>query len=77
MAAITGNYCPAKAKYGAWAIDWMHIGHRWSTPRHHLAIQLTGIRKESGNEAAVEFRNYLLWLGVYPSKVTPINTCRL
>ena len=69
MSAITGMYRPARKVYGQWAIDWMYHGKtRWSSPRHHLAIQLTGIRKEHGTKEAREFRNYLLWIGVYPSR---------
>jgi hypothetical protein len=71
MSAITGIYHPAKKVYGQWAVDWLHGWDRWTTPRHHLAVQLQAIRKEYGSHEAIEFRNYLLWLGVYPVKVRP------
>jgi hypothetical protein len=67
--AIVGRYAPADPLYLRWAVDWLHDGlDRWTSPRHHLAVQLNGIRKRHGASEAIEFRNYLLWLGVTPSR---------
>ena len=68
MAAITGQYAPARKGYVAAAVDWLHGPERWSSPRKHLATQLRQIRSADGCHEATEFRNYLLWLGVYPVK---------
>lgn len=67
MSAITGRWSPPNKGIQGWAIDWLH-GASCSSPRFHLANQLTYIRKAHGPHEASEFRNYLLWLGVYPVK---------
>lgn len=67
MAAITGQYKPARRVYWDWINDWRNDGNeRWTSPRFHLAAQLNKIRKENGSHEAIEFRNYLKWLGCYP-----------
>ena len=66
MAAITGNYTPPNKGIGDWAIDWLRISDRWTSPRKFLAEQLRYIRKAHGTHEAREFRSYLLWIGVYP-----------
>jgi hypothetical protein len=66
MAAITGHYAPARREYQTWYVDWLHGADRWTSPRFHLATQLRRIRQLDGRHEAKEFRNYLLWLNVYP-----------
>jgi hypothetical protein len=68
MAAITGCWTPPNKGINGWAIDWLHGSHRWSSPRKHLATQIRYIKLNHGRTAASEFRNYLLWLGSYPTK---------
>ena len=68
MAAITGNYAPARREYQRWYVDWLHGPERWSSPRMHLASQLRAIRRLDGRKEAREFANYLLWLNVYPTR---------
>lgn len=73
MTAITGMYRPARKVYGQWATDWMRRYGSGGWPncynRPHLASQLLSIRKDHGSKEAIEFRNYLLWLGVYPVRL--------
>ncbi len=66
MSAITGNYAPARKMYGQWAVDWLQCSDKWSSARYHLCHQLRRIRQADGRREAMEFRNYLFWLGVYP-----------
>ena len=65
--AITGNWSPPNKGIQSWAVDWMH-GFRGSSPRYCLAQQMRYIRRAHGAHHSREFRNYLLWLGVYPSR---------
>ncbi len=67
--AIRGRYAPARPEYRGWAADWLHGPDRWSSPRVLLAHQLRVIRRLDGSAEAREFRNYLLWLGLYPAKI--------
>ena len=64
--AITGLYRPPNKGIGQWTIDWLHCAARWTSPRYYLSQQLRYIRDAHGAREAKEFRNYLLWLGVYP-----------
>ena len=72
MSAIFGRYAPARKHYHSWAADWIYASDRWSSPRHHLANQLRRIKAEEGRHEAREFRNYLLWLGVYPVRLRKV-----
>lgn len=65
MHAITGNYTPPNKGIAAWSIDWLH-GFLGTSPRYHLAQQLRYIHRAHGAHEAKEFRDYLLWIGVYP-----------
>lgn len=69
MSAITGVYRPTSRVFSDWAHDWLRIINRWSRSdcRSHLAGQLILIMKKHGVAEAKEFRNYLLWLGCYPT----------
>jgi len=50
-----------------WVAGW--IARRPSPEyRGDLASQLNLIRKRHGSGAAVQYRNYVLWLGSYPVK---------
>jgi len=70
MSAITGNYRPASNVYSQWALTWLYRGQSaWSRNRSMLASQLLQIRREHGAGQAVEFRNYMLWLGTYPIRL--------
>ncbi len=69
MSAIIGRWKAPHDGIRQWATDWMHGPGRWSTPRFYLAWQLRYIRKHHGTYEASEFRNYLLWRGVYPVKL--------
>lgn len=73
MSAITGQYKAPNKGIGAWAIDWLHGSHRWSSPRIHLANQLRYIRKAHGTHEAREFSDYLTWIGVYPVKIPKVK----
>lgn len=68
MSAITGLYSPPNTGIRDWAISWLR-SDAWTSKRLYLAEQLRYIRKHHGVKHAKEFRNYLLWLGVYPSKI--------
>jgi len=68
MAAIKGNWIAPNSGVASWGVDWLHGPTRWSSPRKHLTEQLRYLRTNRGNHEAREFRNYLLWLGVYPVK---------
>lgn len=71
MTAITGRWTSPNKGIQGWAIDWLH-GQRCSSPRIHLANQLRYIRRAHGVQAAIDFRNYLLWLGCYPTNPAPV-----
>jgi hypothetical protein len=68
MSAITGRWLAPSKQVATLAVDWLHGPHRWTSPRYHLATQLRQIRQAFNSHEAREFRSYLLWLGVYPSK---------
>ena len=67
MSAITGRWVSPNKGISQWAVDWMYTD-RWTSPRKCLAQQLQYIKKNHGRYEAKEFRNYLLWIGVYPTK---------
>lgn len=69
MPAITGNYAPASKLLDKWNIAWIYRSHAMREPRLTLATQLRHIRKNHGNPEAKEFRDHLLWIGVYPVKI--------
>ena len=73
MSAIRGLYAPKRRAYRSWIDRWHVLGRpgRVSTPedRDLLASQLRVIRNEDGNHEAREFRNYLLWIGIYPVRL--------
>lgn len=68
MAAITGRWTPPSQSVNGLMFDWMQGLHNRSNARRHLAKQLRNIKRKHGRTAASEFRNYLLWLGSYPTK---------
>ena len=68
MAAILGRWTPPNRSIERWAIDWLAVSERWSSPRKYLAEQLRYVRLNHGTHEASEFRNYLLWLSLYPIK---------
>lgn len=64
--AIRGLYRPANKKYrDSWAA---HYICRPAT-RSLVAKQMRDIRAAYGANEALEFRNYLLWLGVFPVRL--------
>lgn len=70
MPAITGDYRPADKVLRHWASKWIHPPLAWSgVERSVLWMQLRHIHRWLGPHEAREYRNYLLWLGVYPSRV--------
>lgn len=64
MSAITGNYVAPSKIIGEWASRSI----RYNPGRNRTAEYLKIIRLSYGNNAAREFRNYLLWLGTYPAR---------
>ena len=71
MTAITGVYRAPSQTQRDWAGHWLHRWSGWETSdqRHMLVLQLLRLRRWYGMADASEFRNYLLWLGVYPSRI--------
>lgn len=74
MAAIAGWYAPPTKEISDWPSEWLRRFHHEfnsglnSEHRKHLASQLQYLIDEYGHHDAREFRNYLLWLGCYPTK---------
>jgi hypothetical protein len=62
--AIIGRYAPKDKLFSTWAATWIsRPGTRWL-----LSQQLYDIRQRFGPAEALEYRNYLLWLGCYPGR---------
>jgi hypothetical protein len=68
MTAILGRWTPPNQGVWGWCIDWRMASGCWTSPRKHLAEQLRYLRLNHGTHEASEFRNYLLWLSLYPIK---------
>jgi hypothetical protein len=71
MTAIVGCYIPPTKHCADLTFWWLYCSHWLSHEgrRRKLAQELSFIRSGHGRHEAREFRNYLLWLGVYPSRV--------
>jgi hypothetical protein len=73
MAAITGNWTAPNKGIQQWAIEWLHRGPKnGNSPRTRLASELKYVRDNHGAHEAIEYRNYLLWLGSYPVKIRKV-----
>ncbi len=70
MSAITGRYTPCHKLIDNMLLLWIRNRNR---PRSLLSEQLREIRKRFSTNEAREFRNYLLWVGVYPSTRIPVD----
>lgn len=70
MSAIIGQWKPPSKAVAQWAIDWLHGlgGRHGGSSRKSLTKELLYVRKIYGTAHSLEYRRYLLWLGVYPSK---------